>query len=510
MTEPQDPRLRPVEWAPTLPSRGRLYATRLLVLCNLVFATRYLIWLFHPGRSAQVVLYGLLVGAEAYNLLQGIGFWWTISHLRHREVRTGTDVNTAVDVFIPTYNEPLEVVEPTVVAAMRLEGAEIRVALLDDGRRPEMEEMARRLGARYIARPGSEGAKAGNINWALHRTDAPFVAILDCDHVPDRTFVRVCLAYFDDADVAFVQTPQYYANWRQGGVAEASWSQQALFFGTIAVGRDQLGAMFCCGTNVVFRRDALDAAGGFSLDSLTEDFELSVRLHEAGWTSRYVPKVLASGLGPEDMASYVTQQMRWARGCLAALPRVITARLPFRLRLQYLLAGAYWLTGWTLMVYMTFPVVRILTGEQPVHVKSAEEFLIHWLPYFAGSMATVAITARGRYTYPAFALMTSIFWVHVVSSLLTVLRRKGSFKVTPKHGSSQRQLRPVIVPLAVAAALGSVALYGLLTDQSPATITNVAFALVHITVLCSGAGLALARPRPDTAELPELGMELMR
>jgi cellulose synthase (UDP-forming) len=371
------------------------------------------------------------------------------------------------------------------------------VALLDDGGRPEMADLARRHGAAYLARSGSEGAKAGNINEALALLDAPFVAVLDCDHIPDAAFLEACLAHFDD-DVAFVQTPQYYANWRRGGVTEASWSQQALFFGTIAVGRDALGAMFCCGTNVVFRRAALDDVGGFSLDSLTEDFELSVRLHERGWTTRYVPEVLTSGLGPEDMASYVSQQMRWARGCLAALPQVVKARLPLRLRLQYLLSGAYWLTGWTLVVYMLFPVVRILTGEQPIVVASPEEFLVHWGPYFLASMLTVTVASGGRYSWSAFSLMSSAFWIHVVASLLTLLRRKGSFAVTPKQGSSSRQVRPVLVPLAVIGVLAGVAVYGLLRDRSPATITNASFAFVHMAVLTAGIRFALRRPAVAT------------
>ena len=106
----------------------------------------------------------------------------------------------------------------------------------------------------------------------------------------------------------------------------AAWSQQALFFGAIARGKDGHGAMFCCGTNVVFRRAALEAVGGFPEDSVTEDFELSIDLHERGWRSVYVPEVLAHGLGPEDMASYVSQQQRWARGCFGAIPRVLRAR----------------------------------------------------------------------------------------------------------------------------------------------------------------------------------------
>ena len=163
-----------------------------------------------------------------------------------------------------------------------------------------------------------------------------------------------------------MQTPQYYANWDRGEVPGAAWGQQALFFGPIARGKDGHDAMFCCGTNVVFRRAALEQVGGFPADSVTEDFELSIRLHELGWRSRYVPEVLAHGLGPEDMASYVSQQQRWSRGCLSALPAVLRSSLPLRLKVQYALSASYFLSGWTVLVYMTFPVVRLLTGAQPL------------------------------------------------------------------------------------------------------------------------------------------------
>ncbi len=490
MTQATDSRLAPPHWQPPEPDwRGRL--ARVLPIVNVPLAIWYLSWLLSPNRPSQPVLYGLLVTAELFNMVQVLGFWWTLTAMRRRKPKPACTDRVKVDVFIPVYNEPVEIVEPTVAAATNLRTAEARVHLLDDGGNPAMEEMARRHGANYVSRPSNEGAKAGNINWSLQRTDAPFVAVLDCDHVPDPRFLEVTLAYFDEDRVAFVQTPQYYANAGEGAIAEASWAQQTLFFGTIALGRDDLGAMFCCGTNVVFRRAALDAMGGFPTESLTEDFELSLRLHEAGWTSRYVPEVLASGLGPEDMASYSSQQLRWARGCLSALPRILRARLPLKIRLNYLMSAAYWLTGWTLLIYMSFPVVRILTGDQPVTVASVDQFLVHWAPYFVTGLITVALSSRGTYTFAAFALQSANFWIHIVASLLTLLRRKGSFAVTPKKGTSGRQFKPIRFPLAACAILAGVSIYGLSRDQSPATVNNAAFALVHITILVSGMWPAL-------------------
>jgi cellulose synthase (UDP-forming) len=323
------------------------------------------------------------------------------------------------------------------------------------------------------------------------------VAIVDCDHVVDPDFLEATLGHFDDDDrLAFIQTPQYYANGYERGVPGAAWAQQTLFFGAIARGKDGLDATFCCGTNVVFRRAALDDVGGFPTHSITEDFELSIDLHERGWRSAYLPQVLATGLGPEDMASYVTQQLRWARGCLSALPRILRAKLPIRQRSQYLLSALYWLSGWTILIYMAFPVVRILLGVQPLANLTAPEFLLHFAPYFLVGLTAAALAGRGSYTFSALALAASSFWVFITASVLTATRRKASFKVTPKQGATSRQPKAVIPALAAVAVLVGVSIWGLTQSRDSATFNNVAFAALHVSVLLAGAWPALRRPQP--------------
>jgi cellulose synthase (UDP-forming) len=406
-----------------------------------------------------------------------------------------------VDVMIPTYNEPVEIVEATIVAALGLRGADVRVSVLDDGDRPEMAELTDRLGARYIRRDEHTGAKAGNINHALALTDAPFVLVLDCDHVPRPEMLERTLADFADPAVAFVQTPQYYANAGENTIAAASWSQQALFFGPISVGKDLHESMFCCGTNVVFRREALESVGGFPENSLTEDFELSLHLHEAGWKSTYVPEVLANGLGPEDMASYVSQQHRWARGCISAIPRVFRAPLPWRQKIQYLLSATFFLSGWTMLVYLALPVVRIGAGLQPIATSGADDFLVHFAPYFGLALVTVAAIGGGSYTFGAYTLQTSTYWIHVHATAKAVFRRPGRFVVTPKSGSSVRQWRPVAPALVTIGVLFAAAMLGLATSQDAATLNNVAFAGLHIAVLSHGIGPALV-PRLIRPAMP--------
>ena len=456
-------------------------------------AAWYFVWLLNPERIGDPTLYVILIVAELFNFSQALGFWWTCANEKVRERKAPSEW-LAVDVFVPVYKEPPEIVDLTVAAAKGLRAAEARVHVLDDGNDPEMEALARRHGVGYITREEHTGAKAGNINHALELTDAPFIAVFDSDHVADPAFLEATLGHMEDPKIAFVQTPQYYANADQNRIASASWAQQALFFGAICRGKDGLGAVFCCGTNVLFRRTAFESVGGFPTNSLTEDYELSIHLHEKGWHSAYLPDVLSRGLGPEDTAAYVSQQLRWARGCLSGLPRALKAKLPLGLKIQYLLSGLYFLSGWTVLIYMSFPVVRLLGGGQPLGGIDAPEFLLHFAPYFAIALSTAALAGAGSYTFAAFALAAANFWIQVLASILTVLRRSGSFKVTPKEGAGVRQPRAVMPALVVVGILVAVSIYGLARSQDAATINNVAFAAFHISVLMTGCWAALEKP----------------
>jgi cellulose synthase/poly-beta-1,6-N-acetylglucosamine synthase-like glycosyltransferase len=495
-----DPRLGPIRWPMPNQRQARRRALVMALICT-GLAAWYLSWLLAGSHVGNPVLFGLLIAAESFNLIQAVGFWWTCSHQRMRPGRAPARAE-AVDVMIPVYDEPVDIVEPTVAAASALPGADVRVWLLDDGKSPEMEQLAARYRVGYLTREQNFGAKAGNLNNAMGLTSAPYVAVLDCDHVPRTEFLERTLGHLEDFGVAFVQTPQYYANGDSGPIASAAAAQQNLFFGPIARGKDGLDAIFCCGTNVVFRRSALEEVGGFSEDSVTEDFELSVRLHEAGWRSVYVPEVLACGLGPEDMASYVSQQQRWARGCLGAIPLVLRSKLPWRVRLQYLLSSTYFLSGLTLLIYMSLPVVRIVTGAQPLAAATADQFLLHFAPYYVGALATVALAGYGTYTYEAFALAAGSFWIHVQAAINSLLRRPARFVVTPKHGTIERQPRAVAPALVAIAVLVGSALYGLSQSHGAATLNNVAFASLHAVVLLTAVVPAL-RLRPSAPLLPD-------
>src|SRR4051794_21534501 len=155
-----DARLDPVGWRPELERRVQVRVTVLMIV-NLVFATWYFGWLARPDRVGNIGLYLALGAAELFNLVQAVGFWWTITARRKQSAPppwTAAEADVEVDVLIPVYNEPLDVVEATIVAASRLPGAQVRVAVLDDGNRAALARLAERHGARYVRRGFNTGA----------------------------------------------------------------------------------------------------------------------------------------------------------------------------------------------------------------------------------------------------------------------------------------------------------------------------------------------------------------
>jgi cellulose synthase (UDP-forming) len=473
-----------------------------LLPLSMAFSVWYLVWLLLPERVGNPYLFGILITAQLFNFSQAIGFWWTCWPRRRRSPSPeAVGPPPDVDVLIPVYNEPLDVVAPTVAAATALRGAVVHVYLLDDAGRPELEELAEQWGVDYIHRPDNYAAKAGNLNYALRRVGSPFVAIFDCDHVPEPNFLEDTLGWMAEPDVALVQTPQYYSNGHVNPMAAAATAQQDLFFGCIARGKDSLGAMICCGTNFVCRRTALNDAGGFPEHALTEDLGLSIRLHEH-WRTVYVNEVLARGLAPEDMSAYVSQQLRWARGCVAAIGTAIRANLPFKIRMQYLTSSLFFLTGWTTLVYMSLPVIRIFFGVQPFNVSTSQEMLLYFAPYFSISLIAVAAAGAGSYTFDAYCLFVANFWIQIVATIYVLTGTQLDWVVTSKRGLGGREPGSVIPALVMVGILVVTAIYGVANGLTSSIASNVAFALLYATVMLVGIWPALTGSKRD-ATLPD-------
>ena len=470
---------------------------RLLVVACAISGAYYLWWLVVDARPANLILFGILISAELFNVIQAAGFWYTISTQRWT-VPPDADFSATgerVDAFITVYGEPRDVVENTVRAVAAIRHPRLTVWVLDDGPDPEIARIAERHGAAYLTRPDRRGAKAGNVNHALGLSAGDFVIIFDADHAPVPEFLERTMACFAEESVAFVQTPQSYRNRFENRVAAGAHEQQALFYGPILRGKDSASAVFSCGTNVIFRRTALEHVGGIPEDSITEDLRVSLVLKRQRWTSVYVSEVLATGLGPVDVAGYFSQQKRWARGGLDILMhhRPFFPGMGGATSVQYGLSFLYWFTGLAYAGYVVLPLAFLFFGLRPVQVPN--EYPSHFLPYVFITLFTMVYASEFTLTFRGVWFTLAAFPVHIAALFQAVFGRAARFVVTSKVARA-RSLRPVWLHLVTLTALGVAIPYGLVIDGfTPSVVNNVAFALGHILIVSGFVRLAL---RPET------------
>ena len=224
-----------------------------------------------------------------------------------------------MDIYLPICGEPIELLRNTWTAVLGLiedYRGQAQAYVLDDGPAGDARPMAESFGFGYFRRPDwPEGKKAGNLRYAFSQTSAEYLVILDADFAPRRDFLAETLPYLDDPKIAIVQTPQYFrTSAGQTWVERAAGPIQEVFYRTVQVARNRLGAAVCCGTSAVYRRAALEPQGGPTLIPYAEDVHTGLDVRRAGWSLTYVPILLSTGICPDHLDAFVRQQYRWCSG----------------------------------------------------------------------------------------------------------------------------------------------------------------------------------------------------
>lgn len=301
----------------------------LLVLPYLVWrVTDTLVVPDAQGTLAQVWVW-LVAGVELLAFVEMGTFLLIMSRINQRSAQvdalgSSNAMGTPhVDVFIPTYNEPLEVLEKTILGASAIDYPAKTVWVLDDGRRDWLRTYCAQKGVRYLTRPDNRHAKAGNLNHALGHASGAFVCVFDADFVPSRAFIRRTLGLFTDPTVGIVQTPQHFYNkdpiQTNLGLMQEYPDEQRLFFDQMAASRDAWDASFCCGSCSIMRREAIDAAGGIPTESITEDLLTTLVMLRKGYRTVYLNERLSMGLAAESIEGFFVQRERWCRGAIQSL-----------------------------------------------------------------------------------------------------------------------------------------------------------------------------------------------
>ena len=238
--------------------------TRLVVVLTVITGVHYIAWRWAASLNWDAWWIALpLVIAETYSLIDVMLFGMTVWKLKIRKGAPPPPSDATVDVFITTYNEDLDMVMTTALAAQQIRHPH-STWILDDGARPELKALAEEHGLGYVTRSGDwtsnlpRHAKAGNLNNALMQTHGEFLLILDADQIPEPDILEKTLGYFNNRRVALVQTPQYFSN---VPADDPLGSQAPLFYGPIQQGKDGWNAAFFCGSNAILRREALMQLG---------------------------------------------------------------------------------------------------------------------------------------------------------------------------------------------------------------------------------------------------------
>ena len=422
-----------------------------------------------------------------------------------------------VAVWLPTYNEPVEVIAPAIAAACALQPAH-QTWVLDDGDREWVAQLCAAYGARYVRRDVHDHAKAGNMNHALDlmnretalgAEDIDIIAVLDCDHVPLPAFLTATLGWFEDPNIALVQAPQSYYN--SGAFDDdGDTGEQGVFFHVLLPARNNKGVgPFWCGSTSLIRSRALRDVGGVSTDTIVEDMHTTLALIRRGWKTAYHHQNLAVGLAPSTPEQYLLQRRRWGMGSMQVLvtERLWAAKrwLSWRNFYEYLSGTLWWLEGVGTVLAFTIPAAVLVSGAQ---TSTADP--VTFIAVFGGMFWIRLWGAqrmfRGHLHWPtAFALR--ILRVPIGLSCLwwLITRRELKFQVTPKAGAAARvRGRVPNILFALVGLMAAVVLYALLgfTDWVPWHVTHAAAAASGLWIVLAGIVLVLAIRRiqsPDFA-----------
>ncbi|WP_415234145.1 UDP-forming cellulose synthase catalytic subunit [Pseudorhodobacter sp.] len=467
------------------PMSHKLVPRVLLLATATIIVLRYWFWrvletIPEVGFTLPFVLATLLLVVETYSILVFLLNAFVISDPTERPFppQVPLDELPTVDILIPSYNEPVEMLSITLAAALNMiYPRELRtVVLCDDGgtdqrcnsdnaelaeksrkRRADLQALCAELGAKYSTRARNEHAKAGNMSAALEDLDGDLVVVFDADHVPTRDFLARTVGYFnEDPKLFLVQTPHFFINpdpiQRNLQLSQECPPENEMFYSEVHRGLDRWGGAFFCGSAAVLRRAALDSVGGFAGETITEDAETALEIHAAGWKSLYVNRAMIAGLQPETFASFIQQRGRWASGMMQMLMLknpLFRKGLRLPQRMCYINSMSFWVFPLIRLTFIYAPLVYLFLGIE-IFVATFSDVMAYMLSY----LAVAYLVQNALYKRTRWPLISEIYEVaqspYLAKAVLrTIIRpRSASFNVTAKDETlAEDYISPIHGPL---------------------------------------------------------------
>ncbi len=402
-----------------------------------------------------------------------------------------------VAVVIPTYGEPYQILENTVISVKQLDypRERLHIVISDDGHRDEIRHLAELHNVHYNE-GARKDAKAGNLNSALEYLDtnipqATLIVTQDADEIIESSFLQKTVGYFSDPKVAVVQTPKEALT----PPGDPFGNRDRIFYDILQVGRNGSRAAFACGSGVIWRIDPIKSIGGFATWNIVEDLTSTYRLHSAGYRSEYHNEILSVGLSPDDIPGLLKQRGTWAadtwRLFLFDNP-LFKPGLSLGQRLQYLELGLFYATSvFFIPLLMIIPIISLATG-QFIPIEGSALF-----PWIAISIVYYVVLSRGRTMYlhrmwqywiGHWPTYTKAFWIAIRSR-----NKKPSYQVTRKtrqNGFYGYLLWPQFLYILIGMILIVRAVFEPPGEDFSARITNMAvlvFFMYMVSGICQAA-----------------------
>lgn len=501
---------------------------KFLIITTTLISIVYIIWRITviPTNNLSNFIFGILLYiAEIIGLSQFFIFQFLFARKYKLKKKMLEDFHgniPTVDVLICTYNESVDLLEKTILAAINLDYPKdkFKVHICDDGKRFEVKNLCNKYNINWITRNSNEGAKAGNINNALNQISGDLFAVLDADMIPSKEFLQKTVGYFSDGDVAFVQTPQVYYNqdMYQHNLKKSRPNEQDFFMRDVEEARASVNAVLHVGTNAVFKKEYVDNIGGYPTYSITEDMAVGMKLQAEGYTGIFINEALVLGLSASSYDDLVSQRDRWCRGNLQVFKHfnpITTKGLSISQKISYFDGVLYWFSSIQKMIYMIAPILYLLFGILIVNT-SIKSLLSMFLPFFIGQVLIFkSLSNKTR----------SLIWSHFyevamaphisLSILKELFGLKIKFNVTPKDnfndkGYFQFKMALPHIVLAIFAIISLVIGFINLNNgsrQSSAYLINLCWTIYNLLGLAVAIFVAYQKPITENSEMVSLNKQ---
>ncbi|MBP5262180.1 MAG: cellulase family glycosylhydrolase [Clostridiales bacterium] len=470
---------------PTVRPRKRSIFAKLCLPVSICATLIYLCWRVafsvpYEHSVFAVIMNMILLIVEVVGFIESIVLYRNLlGRIDHPLPSIPDDMWPDVDIFIATYNEPTDLLYKTINGCKHLkypDKSKVHIWVCDDNRRPQMRELAEKMGVGYFDRPDNNGAKAGNLNHAMGLTNAPYIVTLDADMIVKSDFLLKTIPYFVDVEIreadnpeeerlhlGLLQTPQCFYDcdvFQHALYCEKSApNEQDFFYRSIEPAKTSTNSVIYGGSNTILARRALEDIGGFFTGSITEDFATGLLIESAGYISLALPEPLASGQTPHTYKEHIQQRTRWGRGVIVTAKKLKIFRrknLNLAQKINYWSSVIYWYSPIKNLIYVLSPLLYAAFAI-PVFACNWLELLVFWLPMFIMQDLTLRLNSRNSISTKWSGIYETSVMPHLFIPILkeSVGISLSKFKVTDKSQktpSRQRDIRsmiPFIILIAV-------------------------------------------------------------